>query len=71
MSELGEGSKTMKLEIAFLYEDHTWDTDIVDVLKSPDETVEDAISRWFSEVATQQACYRKVVQACLYHIPEE
>jgi hypothetical protein len=64
-------SKQIKVEVALLYEDHTWDTEVVEVSKSDDETHEDAVARWFSEEATQQACYRKVVQACLYNIPNE
>jgi len=61
-----------KVEVALLYEDRTWDTEVVEVsIGDVDDTYEEAVSRWFSEVATQQACYRKVVQACVYHIPEQ
>jgi hypothetical protein len=59
-----------KVEVALLYEDHTWDTETVEVSMRKNESYEDAVSRWFNR-AIQQACYRKVVQACVYHIPED
>ena len=62
----------MRVEVALLYEDKTWDTEVVDVPKNDDESFEDAVSRWFVMEATQLDCYRKVVQAAVYNTqPEE
>lgn len=60
----------MKIEVALLYEDRTWDTEVVDIPKLGGETFEDAVSRWFCTEAVHLTCYRKVVQACVYNTME-
>jgi hypothetical protein len=63
--------RNRKIEVALLYEDHTWDTEVIETpMRDVDDTYEEAVVRWF-EQATQQACYRNVVQACVYHVPNE
>lgn len=57
-----------KVEVALLHEDRTWDTEIVELFKAESESFENAVARWFAE-ATQQENYRKIVQACVYDIP--
>jgi len=58
-----------EVEIALLHEDHTWDTETVEVVKSELESFENAVARWFETEGTQQTRYRKIVQVCVYHIP--
>jgi hypothetical protein len=67
----------MKIEVALLYEDHTWDTEVIETpMRGVDDTYEEAVVRWFEKVThpmrmADDARYRKVVQACVYHIPEQ
>lgn len=60
----------IKVEIAFLYDDHTWDTEIMELEAREGESYE-AIIRWFEEDGSKQAQYRKVVQVAPYHFFEE
>lgn len=61
----------IKVEIAFLYDDHTWDTEIMELEAQEGESYDCAIARWFEEEGSKQAQYRKVVQVAPYHFFEE
>lgn len=58
---------TKNIEVAFLLEDHTWDTGIVEITWDSDsESVEVGISRFF-EIESSKGNLDGVVQVVLYN----
>ena len=57
------------VEVALLYENNTWDTRIVQIKHSEENSLETSVSEWFNEKISEieSTTSDAVVMACLYN----
>lgn len=65
MSKAKNKTETQKMELALLYEDHTWDTEIFNIPLIG--TPEASATKFFYDELSKQTCYRNVVLVAVYN----